>query len=97
MTHDETAPPTGLPGVRTGDLEEPRCEQCGGPLGPRRPGARYCSPRCRAADHRARHRAELLAALDQVEQAARRLRQALEADAGPEVIRHPRGAGGGQP
>jgi len=56
------------------------CAFCRTPLGARRPGARYCGALCRAKASQARHRQELLAAIAEVERAARRLRVALAAD-----------------
>ena len=78
MTAPSTPPPaaaTPLEGVRT-DPRGPLCLACGRPLTGRR-DARTCSASCRASHHRAARRRELLAALDDFECAARRLRAAL--------------------
>ena len=76
-----TSPLTPPLGVRTPEGDQVRCERCGGPMRPS-PAAerRFCSPRCRAAQHRAGRRAELFEALDGIERAARRLRAALAED-----------------
>jgi hypothetical protein len=82
VRHAEGSPPPATPPPAPPDAS---CARCGGPLPARssgRParGARYCSRTCRFADVRERRaaaRSDLLAALDQLAEVARRVENAL--------------------
>ena len=86
-TDDVEDAPSGVPHDRGGKgppdrrppLPEPPCARCGSPA-VRRPGTRYCTPRCRHAavrERRAAARTDLLAALDQLAEVSRRVEGAL--------------------